>query len=108
VIGEIPLLGKPEFAVVDGHGSVFDALEDKSPILKINANTLAIEARWNLPEESGPSGLASTPLVSVFSSVAATKPRLFWTGPRARSFPLCPLAKAWTPAFTIPAPRKKK
>lgn len=61
VIGEIPLEGKPEFAVTDGHGSVFDNLEDKSQVLKINATTLAIEARWNLPEESEPSGLAIDP-----------------------------------------------
>jgi YVTN family beta-propeller protein len=58
VVGEIPLGGKPEFAVADGHGSVFDALEDKGQILKINAGTLAIEASWPLPEGSGPSGLA--------------------------------------------------
>jgi DNA-binding beta-propeller fold protein YncE len=58
VIGEITLDGKPEFAGVDGHGSVFDALEDKGQILKINAATLAIDARWALPEGSSPSGLA--------------------------------------------------
>jgi YVTN family beta-propeller protein len=61
VIGEIPLEGKPEFAVVDGRGSVFDALEDKSQILKINAGTLAVTARWNLPEGSEPSGVAIDP-----------------------------------------------
>jgi len=61
VIGEIPLEGKPEFAVTDGHGSVFDNLEDKSQVLKINAATLLIEARWNLPEGSEPSGLAIDP-----------------------------------------------
>jgi len=58
IIGEIPLEGKPEFAVADGQGSVFDNLEDKSQVLKINATTLAIEACWNLPEGSEPSGLA--------------------------------------------------
>jgi YVTN family beta-propeller protein len=58
VVGEIPLGGRPEFAAADGHGSVFDALEDKSQILKINPTTLAIEARWTLPEGSEPSGLA--------------------------------------------------
>lgn len=58
VIGEIPLEGKPEFAVADGHGSVFDALEDKSQILKINAASLAIDARWTLPKGSEPSGAA--------------------------------------------------
>jgi YVTN family beta-propeller protein len=58
VIGEIPLGGKPEFAQADGHGSVFDNLEDKDQVLKINAATLAVEARWPLPAGSSPSGLA--------------------------------------------------
>jgi len=58
VVGTIPLGGKPEFAVTDGHGSIFDAVEDKGEILKINAASLAIEARWNLPQGSGPSALA--------------------------------------------------
>ncbi len=58
VIGEIQLQGRPEFAQADGHGFVFDALEDKSEIVKINATTLAIDARWSLPAESEPSGIA--------------------------------------------------
>jgi len=58
VIGEIPLGGKPEFAVADGRGAVLDALEDKGQILKINPTTLAIDARWSLPEGSEPSGVA--------------------------------------------------
>jgi len=58
VLDEIPLEGKPEFAVADGRGSVFNALEDKNQILKINASTLAIDARWDLPEGSTPSGVA--------------------------------------------------
>lgn len=61
VIGEIPLGGKPEFAQVDGHGFVFDNLEDKSQVLKINAKTLTVDARWNLPEGSEPSGMAIDP-----------------------------------------------
>jgi len=58
VVGEIQLGGKPEFAAADLRGAVFDALEDKGEILKINATTLAIEQRWSLPEGSEPSGLA--------------------------------------------------
>ncbi len=58
VVGEIPLEGRPEFAVADGNGSLFNALEDKSQIVKINARTMKIEKRWNLPPGCGPSGLA--------------------------------------------------
>lgn len=62
IVGEIPLEGKPEFAVADGNGSIFDAVEDKGQILKINATTQAIETHWNLPEGSEPSGLAIDPV----------------------------------------------
>ena len=58
VIGEIPLDGKPEFAQADGKGDVFDNLEDKSQIVKIDAAAMTITARWSLPAESEPSGLA--------------------------------------------------
>ena len=50
VVGEIPLGGRPEFAQADGHGAVFDALEDKSEIVKIDARKPDdYRARWNLP-----------------------------------------------------------
>jgi DNA-binding beta-propeller fold protein YncE len=58
VIGEISLGGKPEFAQADGKGFVFDDLEDKSQVVKIDAASLTVIARWPLPAESGPSGLA--------------------------------------------------
>jgi YVTN family beta-propeller protein len=58
VIGEIPLGGKPEFAQADGKGFVFDNLEDKSQVVKIDASSMTVIARWPLPAESGPSGLA--------------------------------------------------
>jgi YVTN family beta-propeller protein len=62
VIGEIPLGGKPEFAQADGKGFVFDDLEDKSQVVKIDAASLTVIARWPLPAESGPSGLAVDPV----------------------------------------------
>lgn len=58
VIGKIPLGGKPEFAEAGVHGQVFDTLEDESEVVKIDARTQAIAARWNLPPGSGPSALA--------------------------------------------------
>jgi YVTN family beta-propeller protein len=62
VVGEIPLGGRPEFAQADDHGSVFDALEDKSEVVKIDAASQTITARWNLPAESEPSGMAIDPI----------------------------------------------
>jgi YVTN family beta-propeller protein len=58
VAGEIPLGGKPEFAQADGQGFVYDALEDKSEVIKIDAAKQAIVARWSLPATSNPSGMA--------------------------------------------------
>ncbi len=58
VAGTIALGGGPEFVVSDGQGYVFQNLEDKSEMLKINARTLEIEARWPLAPCEAPSSLA--------------------------------------------------
>jgi DNA-binding beta-propeller fold protein YncE len=58
VLGEIPLPGKPEFAQTDGAGFVFDNIEDKGLVLKIDAAKMAIVAQWPLPAGSEPSALA--------------------------------------------------
>jgi YVTN family beta-propeller protein len=57
VIATIPLPGKPEFAVADGQGTVFDNLEDKSEIVRIDARTKTFTATWPAGCDS-PSGLA--------------------------------------------------
>jgi DNA-binding beta-propeller fold protein YncE len=58
VLGTIDLGGRPEFAVSDGHGMIYNNLEDKSEELAINARTLKIESRWPLAPCEHPSGLA--------------------------------------------------
>ena len=58
VIETLDLGGQPEFAVADGQGYLFDNLEDKSEVLKINAKTLKIEKRWPLAPGEKPSGMA--------------------------------------------------
>ena len=57
VIATIPLAGKPEFAAADGQGNVYNNLEDKSQIVRIDARTHAVTATWPAGCES-PSGLA--------------------------------------------------
>lgn len=57
-VGTIDLGGGPEFGASDGKGHVFNVLEDKSEILKINARTLAIEGRYPLAPCEGPSGVS--------------------------------------------------
>jgi YVTN family beta-propeller protein len=53
----IPLPGKPEFPAVDGKGTVFDNIEDKSEIVRLDAHARKLTAEWPAGCES-PSGLA--------------------------------------------------
>ncbi|MFL5561472.1 MAG: YncE family protein [Gemmatimonadaceae bacterium] len=58
VAGTIPLGGKPEFAVVDGKGTLWVNIEDKSEIAQLDTKTLAVKNRWALAPCEEPSGLA--------------------------------------------------
>ncbi len=54
----IPLGGRPEFAVADGHGHLFVNLEDKSELVMVDTKKLAVKATWPLAPCQEPSGLA--------------------------------------------------
>jgi len=56
-VATIPLPGKPEFPAVDGNGTVFDNIEDKSEIVRLDAHERKLTAEWPAGCES-PSGLA--------------------------------------------------
>jgi YVTN family beta-propeller protein len=58
VVATIPLPGKPEFAVVDGQGTVFVNIEDKSEIVRLDGKTNKLTAEWPITGCDGPSGLA--------------------------------------------------
>lgn len=58
VVGTISLGGKPEFAVPDGRGMLYNNLEDKSTELAIDTHTLQIKSRWPIAPCDSPSGLA--------------------------------------------------
>jgi DNA-binding beta-propeller fold protein YncE len=58
VAGTISLGGKPEFPVSDGKGSVYDNIEDKSAIVRIDSASLQVTATWPLAPCESPSGLA--------------------------------------------------
>jgi YVTN family beta-propeller protein len=58
VVATIPLPGKPEFAVVDGKGAVFDNIEDKNELIRLDAHTDKLTAEWPLAGCESPSGLA--------------------------------------------------
>ncbi|HXR37959.1 MAG TPA: YncE family protein [Terracidiphilus sp.] len=58
VVANIPLPGKPEFPAVDGKGIVFDNIEDKSEIVRLDAHNHTLTATWPLTNCEEPSGLA--------------------------------------------------
>ena len=58
VLATIPLPGKPEFPAVDGKGIVFDNIEDKNEIVRLDAHTNKLTGEWPLNGCEGPSGLA--------------------------------------------------
>ncbi len=58
VAGTLELGGKPEFAVADGKGSIYVNIEDKSEIVRFDAQKLTILHRWPLEPCEEPSGLA--------------------------------------------------
>jgi DNA-binding beta-propeller fold protein YncE len=58
IAGTIALGGKPEFPVSDGKGGVYDNIEDKSEIVKLDPQGLKVSAHWPLKGCDEPSGLA--------------------------------------------------
>jgi len=58
VVATIPLPGKPEFPAVDDKGNVFDNIEDKNEIVRLDAKTNKLTATWPTTGCDSPSGLA--------------------------------------------------
>jgi YVTN family beta-propeller protein len=58
VIATVALPGKPEFPVADGKGFIFDNIEDKSEIVRLDAKDPKVTATWSLSPCESPSGLA--------------------------------------------------
>ena len=56
VTATVSLPGKPEFPQADGTGQVFDNIEDKNEIVRLDARNPAVTATW--PICDSPSGLA--------------------------------------------------
>jgi YVTN family beta-propeller protein len=56
-VATIPLPGKPEFPQVDGNGTVFDNIEDRNEIVRLDAHARKLTAEWPAGCDS-PSGLA--------------------------------------------------
>jgi YVTN family beta-propeller protein len=58
VAATIPLAGKPEFAIADGRGHIYNNLEDTNEIVEIDAAKAAVSKKFALTGCDGPSGMA--------------------------------------------------
>jgi YVTN family beta-propeller protein len=58
VVATVALPGKPEFPTADGKGNVFDNIEDKNEIVRLDARKPGITAVWPLTGCDSPSGMA--------------------------------------------------
>jgi YVTN family beta-propeller protein len=58
VIKNIIIGDAPEFAVVDGKGSIFNNLEDSNEIVEIDTKTLVVKNKYSLNPNETPTGLA--------------------------------------------------
>jgi len=57
-VATIPLGGKPEFAVSDGHGKVYVNIEDTAELKRIDTERNLVDATWKLGNCTEPTGLA--------------------------------------------------
>src|SRR5579875_3314120 len=58
LLGHVALPGRPEFAVSDGHGHVFDNIESRDELAEIDPAAMKVTATWPVKDCDSPSGLA--------------------------------------------------
>ena len=46
VIATIPMGGRPEYAVADGKGMIYDNIEDKNEVVALDSRANSVKARW--------------------------------------------------------------
>ena len=73
VLGTVTLPGRPEYAVADGKGMIYNNIEDKSEVAAINAKTLKVENSWSIAPGDGPSGISMDPKTRRVFSVCSNQ-----------------------------------
>ena len=73
VVATIPLPGKPEFPAVDGKGTVFDNIEDKNEIVRLDAHTNNAHRRRGPPAANRPQAWPSTSPATASSRSATAR-----------------------------------
>ena len=46
VVGSVPMGGRPEYAVADGRGMIYDNIQDKNEVAALDTHSMTIKARW--------------------------------------------------------------
>jgi YVTN family beta-propeller protein len=46
IVATIPMGGRPEYAVADGKGMIYDNIEDKNEVVALDSRTNTVKARW--------------------------------------------------------------
>lgn len=59
IVGTLPVGGKLEFAAADGKGTVYVNVEDKSELVHVDSQKMAVLHRWPLAPCEEPTGLAA-------------------------------------------------
>lgn len=58
LLATVPMGGRPEFAVADGKGMIYDNIEDKNEVAALDTNTLTIKDRWPIAPAGGATAMA--------------------------------------------------
>ena len=53
VVATIPMGGRPEYAVADGKGMIYDNIEDKDEVVALDSRANTIKARWPIAPSGG-------------------------------------------------------
>ena len=53
VVATIPMGGRPEYAVADGKGMIYDNIEDKDEVVALDSRANAVKARWPIAPSGG-------------------------------------------------------
>jgi len=58
VVATIPMGGRPEYAVADDKGMIYDNISDTNEIVALDARTLKIKSRWPVAPSGQPTSIA--------------------------------------------------
>lgn len=105
VAATVALPGKPEFPAVDGQGNVYDNIESKNEIVRLDARTHTVTAEWPTGCDS-PSGLAMDQAGKRLFSVCDGKKMSVIDATKGKSLALPPIgdgpdAAAYSPGKNV-------